>query len=293
MNSNNYYCNCFSENVCICSEEKKVRRFVDFENDLQRFRGTKPHSWIQQSKLDEYITPIKSHVAQTFFMLKLSDFPVEKLSVLMCKILSELECRFTCKDIPLKETCGFSQEAFEIDLEYGTLPKEKTLAPYQLSTHEWFTKRVLLDCMKKATDMFPANNAEDGGDEENNIPSPVGLRGRSLWCKSEIRISFDTFTPEYIVVEVLRKAGERWTNNFIYRHLIDRLNQELIWYSRFPYLSIMKGCEDERGHIVNYLFDFYAAYDICTFMELPDKVATALPKHIRQLHDYHMGLLEI
>jgi hypothetical protein len=260
-------------------EKANILKYLQFDYGLTKL----------PREFHEFIAPTKSYISSnTFLVLKLSDFPIKRLSVLICKILSEIEgIKYTYKNIPLTHTI-LRENAFSIELEYGTLPKSHTLTPYQLRLYNEFINNTLFDAVIKAQDLFPHNNPYINDDDDDEpIKMSVGMSEIRKWCKTKISISFDSPFPEEVIVDFARISGDRWANQWIFRYVIERLNTELLWDLRKYHLSLMSGCPDENGHIINYMFDTYVVRDIFTFMELPPKVSTVLSNNIRDLRDYH------
>jgi hypothetical protein len=264
-------------------QELKAYKYLQFDYGLTKL----------PREVHDFIAPTSSYItSNTFLVVKLSDFSIERLSVLLCKILSEIEgINYNYTNIPLKYT-GFAEDTFSIEFEYGTLPKSHTLTPYQLRLYNEFINNTLFDAVIKAQDLFPHNNPyiDENEDYDEPIKMMVGISEIRKWCKTKIRISFDSPFPEEALIEFSRISGDRWANQWIFMYVIERLNTELLWNSRKKHISLMEGCPDETGQIIRYIFDEYVVREIFTFMELAPKVSTVLSKEIRDLRDYHFGV---
>ena len=189
----------------------------------------------------------------------------------LTRILSSIEClKYKCTEHAASPGIyGDEHPHFEFELEYGTMPLIETLDAHQYNVHH-----KKLDCMfhacNKAIHMFPHN--EEEGTEEDDAEF-IPLNDTRLWCLINIEVRTHRLEDcESVIIDCNRLKGDRWTNMWIYRYVTERIDTELIWQTRKSYLELYEGCLTADGHIAEYLFNFYAGWDICTNIGLHDRI---------------------
>jgi hypothetical protein len=213
-------------------------------------------------------TPFVSHIKYNLDILSIAirDTPLSTIVTTLERILSEIEC-LTFKYERMM--CGANgEETAKFVLEYGTLPKLRTLSVEQRTYYQIFGG-IMYDACDAALQRFPYNKEEEVEIDLDNLPGPP-VMPRS-WCVLDINILFNQpQAPDAIILEVFRMSGDRHTKHWINRYVKERLQNELqFMLPRIKYLSLMEGCKDAPGHIALYLLDECVARDICSYIGNP------------------------
>ena len=220
------------------------------------------------------------------FVSKISNFPLDSSSIVvrgasLTTIITTLE-----RILPEIESSKFKyernpdgnngEEKAQFTIEYGTLPKIRTLSADQRNYYYDF-ENILLDACSRALEWFPHNSNADEYrlHDEGCMPGPPVMP--RCWCMTDINILFNQpSAPDAIILEFYRFAGDKYTKYWISRYVKTRFEQEMRQVSnRKYYLSLMEGCPNATGHIARYLFDENVAHDICSYMEHPHTMPLA------------------
>jgi len=160
---------------------------------------------------------------------------------------------------------GIPSVSYDFEVEYGTIPKVKTLTLEQVYTYGKM-RFVLIDVCKSAANMFPHNAPEKDQDQD---PLSLLIPDDSIrkWCMSTINlyeIMKDDGQP-VISIDFTLFAGDHWTSFWIYHEVASKFEAELLWETRRNYMAAFEGCLTADGPTANYAFDEYVAREICTF----------------------------
>ena len=160
---------------------------------------------------------------------------------------------------------GIPSESFDFEVEYGSIPKVKTLTLEQVYIYGKM-RGVLTDVCKSAANMFPHNAPEKDQDQD---PMSSLLPDDSIrrWCMSTINL-YEIMKDDgqtVISIDFTRFAGDRWTSFWIYHEVASKFEVELLWETRRNYMATFEGCLTADGSIAKYAFDEYVAREICTF----------------------------
>ena len=208
-----------------------------------------------------FVSPIKYNL--DILSIAVRDTSLSTIVTKLQSILSEIEClRFEYE----RTNYGTNgEEIAKFILNYGTLPKIRTLSAEQKTYYKIFGE-IMFDACELALQRFPHNKEDVIEFDMNNLPGPP-IMPRS-WCLLDINILFNQpHAPDSIILEFFRMSGDRNTKHYIYRYVKGRLEQELqVIKPRLEYLSLMEGCKDAPGHITHYLFDYYMSRDVCSYI---------------------------
>lgn len=219
-------------------------------------------------KMSNNHTPFTSQIKYNLDILSIAIHNTA-LSIIVTtieRILSEIEClKFKYERVPYRSN---GKETATFILEYGTLPKIRTLSIEQRTYYQIFSG-IIFDACDMALLRFPHNAEYSPEYDLDNLPGPLTMR-RS-WCMIDINILFNQpQAPDAIVLEFFRISGDRHTRHWIFKYVKNRLEKELQnLMHHIEYLSLIEGCADATGHIAFYLFDAYVARDICSYIGTP------------------------
>lgn len=215
-----------------------------------------------------YHKPFVSQIKYNLDILSIAvrDTSLTTIITTLERIMSEIEClAFKYERMQYGEN---GEETAKFVLEYGTLPKIRTLSPEQRAYYQLFCG-IMWDACELALQRFPHNAEAETEIDLDNLPGPP-VMPRS-WCSIDVNILFNQpQAPDAIILEIFRMSGDRHTKHWICRYVKDRLEQELQYrMPRLAYLSLMEGCTLATGHIAEYLLDECVARDICSYIGNP------------------------
>jgi hypothetical protein len=158
-------------------------------------------------------------------------------------------------------------------LNYGTIPKERTLSPNQMQYYYLYNACVQITT-NKAVKMFPHNTREPEEYPEDYLPPPPPMIRE--WSLQDINILLNQPAyPDSIIVEFSRITGSYYTSAWLYCNIGKLLQNELTWQMRKNYVAL-KECvvntyADDCGwempdHITQYVFDDMISYELCKFI---------------------------
>ena len=191
----------------------------------------------------------------------------------LLRILSNIEClKFkydfseTASYAPYVDPhlfVGVPTEYYEIEFEYGTIPKQDTLSKTQRTIYGKM-KNVLIDVCNR----FPHNEHEDEPELDPMLDPTFNFNRIRKWCKTTISMyPIQKQDGSYVTcIDFSNSVGDIWTIRWIYYHISENIDKEILWVSRSNYLAIFEGCPTAEGHIVHYLFDKLLVQEICTFI---------------------------
>jgi hypothetical protein len=213
-------------------------------------------------------TPFVSQIKYNLDILSIAvrDTSLTTIVTTLERILPEIEClAFKYERMQYGET---GEEIAKFALEYGTLPKLRTLSPEQRFYYQEFSS-VMWDACEHALKKFPHNAEEEAEIDLDNLPGPPVIQ-RS-WCSIDINILFNQpQASDAIILEFFRISGDRHTKHWICRYVKTRLEQELQYrLPRLAYLSLIEGCPLATDHIAEYILDQYVARDVCSYIGNP------------------------
>jgi hypothetical protein len=162
---------------------------------------------------------------------------------------------------------GIPSESYDFEVEYGAIPKVKTLTLEQVYAYGKM-RGVLTDVCESAIKKFPHNAPEKDQDQDQD-PLSLLIPDDSIrkWCMTTINL-YEIMKDDgqtVISIDFSLFAGDHWTCFGIYHEVASKFEAELLWETRRNYMAAFEGCSTADGSTAKYAFDEYVAREICTF----------------------------